>query len=1668
MTVSEYTIVKYPMVFVPAYNVLNRVNNMMKIKVTGIVVMLLIAGFVGMTFQTENVSAVTYTVGTGGDYATIQDAVNASVDGDVIYVWAGTYNENVIVNKSVSLIGNGTANTTIDGGGAGDVVYVSSNWVNITGFTITNSGTGNSDAGLELNLVQNCRINNNNVSGNRNGFFVWYYSNYNTILNNTVNSNTYGIYLYFNSNYNTILNNTVNSNVQGLYIYASSNSNNITNNNASLNTQYGIYISSSNNNSITNNIARANQANGIHLSYSNDNTLADNNVILNNNYGTSLSNSDGNTIIGNSALNNNVGFAFVKSSNNSMMNNNASSNANVGIFVDDNSNHNNLTGNVANSNNDGIYSRTSSYNNIVNNTARFNSNYGMYISTSCDNNNMVGNYLANNNWGIVISSSSNNTLTNNNVSSNNRGIYLTSSHNNTLSNNNASENLYGIYLFSSDDNSISNNTAFSNTNYGIYLRASSNNNTLFNNTATNNTYGIYLQDSSNNNTLVENTANLNTYGIYLYLSNYYNYFMNNTLTNNARGIVFSTSNSNTLTNNILSSNTNYGIALYTSSNNTITNNNASSTSRGIYLTGSNGNILTDNIANSNNQYGIYLTSSHRNIIANNTATLNPGYGIHILNSNNNSITNNNVSSNINRGIYIDFSSNNNVTNNTITWNTQSGIYLLNSDNVSIIGNTVSHNNQGSYAIQAGIYMENSNYTWMEQNYVNNNPMYGVQLDNSHNTTLLSNQIVFNCGGQAGIQMLSSNYNMFQSNNVSNSTGTGIDMFTSNYNTFTDNTITGNDQLLGGNGGGVFSSDSHYNNWSGNNISNNLNWGFTYLDSSHDIIDGDILLNNQYGAIQLQNTHNMTITGTLIAGNNGTGFNLMSSNGSVLVENTIHSNTWGAMLTTSSDNQIYHNNFINNINQAYDDSLGNNSWDNGYPSGGNHWSDYNGTDNFGGPLQDIAGSDSLGDVHYNSTYGQGIQGGTNEDNYPLMNPTTLVDITPPVSTTDIISPYWQTATPFVITATASDPGSGVVNVTLWYRYAADNTTWNPWTSFELDTNIADGWSWNFNFPDGDGYYEFFTIANDSAGNTEGMKTANETLCALDTSIPIVDAGPNVISNAPFLQNGTTSDSISGIATYQWTQVSGPGAIIFGTDTAEDTTIDADADGTYVIRLTVTDNAGNQAWDEFTLTWDATPPETTQAISAPSYSDGTYEYYNGTSVFNLSATDNETGVGVIWYRIYNETSWSDWQVYNGNFTLDQLNQADGIHYMEFRAEDVLGNNETINNQTFYLDTTAPTTSINFGSSNILRSDDTINLSASDTGSGVNGTWYRIRYGTDSWSDWILYSANFTLSGTDGEVTIEFYSTDNLGQSEAVQTRVLILDNTGPMVVSTSPENGATGLALDNDVVITFNDPMDNATTILALVIEPDSIFTYSWNNDMTELTINFTNGMLAGTTYNITLASTATDALGNPMSSPYILSFTTWTDTDGDGIPDIIDTDDDGDGTLDIDDEFPLDPTEDNDWDNDGIGDNADLDDDGDGVADILDAFPLNPTETVDTDGDGKGNNMDDDDDGDGISDADEILAGTDPLDATDKPTEIEQSSDEPMTDYMWIILIIIMAMVLLVIIGMRMRGKKTSTEGTEEEMEANDREEEEMSEGSEESDEDLDGGQDGGEAETSTH
>jgi parallel beta-helix repeat protein len=107
-----------------------------------------------------------------------------------------------------------------------------------------------------------------------------------------------------------------------------------------------------------------------------------------------------------------------------------------------------------------------------------------------------------------------------------------------------------------------------------------------------------------------------------------------------------------------------------------------------------------------------------------------------------------------------------------------------------------------------------------------------------------------------------------------------------------------------------------------------------------------------------------------------------SSGDLVKGNTLMNNTIGLFLGFDVSNcALYHNNFIDNAQQVSISDLTRvtlNSWDNGYPYGGNYWSDYGGTDFYSGPYQNVTGSDGIGDTPYTIAI-------NNVDDYPLMEP-----------------------------------------------------------------------------------------------------------------------------------------------------------------------------------------------------------------------------------------------------------------------------------------------------------------------------------------------------------------------------------------------------------------------------------------------------------------------------------------------------------------------------------------------------------------------------------------------------------------------------------------------------------------------------------------------------------
>ena len=163
------------------------------------------------------------------DFKSIQEAINNANSGDVIYVRSGIYYENIIINKSITLLGENRGNTIIDGGGKGDVISIQTSNVNISGFTIRNSDpfTGR---GIYVERAGNIVINNNNIANNNIGIQLFRASG-NTICRNVITNNLDGIDIIYYSFHNVIYENLLSGNYWGVYIAWNSDNNILYHNN---------------------------------------------------------------------------------------------------------------------------------------------------------------------------------------------------------------------------------------------------------------------------------------------------------------------------------------------------------------------------------------------------------------------------------------------------------------------------------------------------------------------------------------------------------------------------------------------------------------------------------------------------------------------------------------------------------------------------------------------------------------------------------------------------------------------------------------------------------------------------------------------------------------------------------------------------------------------------------------------------------------------------------------------------------------------------------------------------------------------------------------------------------------------------------------------------------------------------------------------------------------------------------------------------------------------------------------------------------------------------------------------------------------------------------------------------------------------------------------------
>lgn len=235
-----------------------------------------------------------------GWFNTIQAAIDNATNGSTILIGDGTYTENIIVNKTLTIKPFTGENVIIQAAESEDS---DSEYVDV--ITITSAGSGStiqgltikgsdSSYGIYLDSANSCNINGNTITNNECGIYL-YMSNNTTISGNILRDNYYGIGFYNSTSNNISLNNLTDN-------------------------YYGNYFENSHNNTISGNNVTDNW-DGIHLYQSNDNTLSSN--YINGNWiGSYLFKSNNTGITGNNITDNGCGICDYDSNNTAESENN--------------------------------------------------------------------------------------------------------------------------------------------------------------------------------------------------------------------------------------------------------------------------------------------------------------------------------------------------------------------------------------------------------------------------------------------------------------------------------------------------------------------------------------------------------------------------------------------------------------------------------------------------------------------------------------------------------------------------------------------------------------------------------------------------------------------------------------------------------------------------------------------------------------------------------------------------------------------------------------------------------------------------------------------------------------------------------------------------------------------------------------------------------------------------------------------------------------------------------------------------------------------------------------------------------------------------------------------------------------------------------------------------
>jgi len=419
-------------------------------------------------------SPTVHNLDTGLDYLTIQAAIDApeTLNGHTIQVEAGQYYENVVLTKSISLIGENSNNTIIDGGGGTSVINVTNvDNVEISGFTIQNGSygiylsgsfyiniTGNkiteSNNGVYLLNSNLNSFSDNSISNNHNRGFCLWYSNDNSFYENKLENNNLGFYLVASST-NVIANNNVTNDHYGIIIEYSAN--NLLENNNLTNIEINFGVRGSNLSQFMHNIGVTNTVNGKPVYY----WIGEQNQSIPSNAGWVALINCTNIIVQNLNLTNNVqGILIANSTNTRIIDNNIEYNGD-GVCIELSSNVTVIVGNNVTNNNRGVLINEAYFTTIFENLLIYN-DFSVYMVSTFNTNISKNNITSNNSYGILVGGSNTSVIGNEIMDNSLVGIHVSFAANTTISGNNVTNNTLGIQLWHSTNNTIYHNNLINN------------------------------------------------------------------------------------------------------------------------------------------------------------------------------------------------------------------------------------------------------------------------------------------------------------------------------------------------------------------------------------------------------------------------------------------------------------------------------------------------------------------------------------------------------------------------------------------------------------------------------------------------------------------------------------------------------------------------------------------------------------------------------------------------------------------------------------------------------------------------------------------------------------------------------------------------------------------------------------------------------------------------------------------------------------------------------------------------------------------------------------------------------------------------------------------------------------------------------------------------------